>query len=124
MKRLIFLAIIAFAAWYGYKHYDQVMHPQPRHEAVIRNDTGNTIVRMRLTVGGHTYVKEELPTGQTATFPFTVDHDSQFDLVWEFDTNTSVGHWTGGLVAPGPLVARHSMTIRGDGGVIFGSSAL
>lgn len=124
MKRLVLLALLAFVGWYGYKHYDQLMHPRPRHEAVIRNDSGGKLVRIRLTVGNHTYVKEELANGESATFPFTVDRDSQFVLLWEYDTNTSVGNWTGGLVAPGPIVARHTMTIRDDGGVVFGSSNL
>ena len=124
MKRLVILAVLVFVCWYGYKHYDQLMHPQPRHEAIIRNDSGVKLVRIRLTVGGHTYVKEELANHASATFPFTVDHDSQFDLTWEYDTNTIVGHWTGGLVAPGPIVARHTMTIRDDGGVVFGAANL
>ena len=124
MKRLIILAILAFAGWYGYHHYDQLVHPEPHHQAVIRNDTGGKLLRIRLTVGGHTYVKEELATGDSATFPFTVERDSPFDLVWENDANTIIGHWTGGLVAPGPIVARHTMTIRADGGVLFGSQNL
>ena len=124
MKRLVILVIAVFVCWYGYKHYDQVMHPQPRHEAVIQNDCGIKLVRIRLTVGGHTYVKEELATSEAVTFPFTIDQDSQFDLVWEYETNTTVGHWTGGLVAPGPIVARHTMTIRDDGGVVFASTNL
>ena len=124
MKRLVVLAIIAFAGWYGYKHYDQLLHPQPRHQAVVRNESGGKLVRVRLTVGGHTYVKEEMANHESATFPFTVDRDSPFDLVWEYDTNTSTGHWTGGLVAPGPIVARHTMTIQDGGGVVFESQNL
>ena len=116
MKRLIIFAIVAFAVWYGYKHYDQLLHPQPRHIAVIRNESGTKLVRIRLTVGGHTYVKEELATGAAAEIPFVVDSESEFDLVWEYDTNMSTGHWTGGLVTKGPLVGRHILTIQ-EGGV-------
>ncbi len=119
MKRLIILAVLAFAGWYGWNHYEQVFSPQPRHFAVIRNDSGEKIVRLRLTVGGHTYVKEELADGQTATFPFVVDGDSQFNLVWEYDANMLTGNWTGGLVAKGPLVGRHVMTIREGRGVVY-----
>ena len=121
MQRLILLAVFVFAGGYGWKHYDALLHPAPRHEAVVRNDSGEKLVRIRLTVGGHTYVKEELATGATVAFPFTVTTDSKFDLVWEYDTNTMVGHWTGGLVAKGPLVARHTLTIRTGGGVVFES---
>ena len=119
MKRLIVLGIFVFAAWYGWKHQDSLRHPEPHHQAMIRNDTGEKLVRIRLTVGGHTYVKKELFPAQSATIPFAVNSDSKFDLVWEFETNTVSGHWTGGLVTKGPLIARHTMTIRAGGGVIF-----
>lgn len=124
MKRLIIFAVVAFAAWYGWKHYDQLLHPQPRHEAVIRNDTGEKLVRVRLTVGGHTYVKEQLANGETATFPFVVDSDSEFDLVWDYDANMKTGHWTGGLVTKGPIVGRHTLTIQEGGGVVLEGQAL
>lgn len=124
MKRLILLAIFAFAAWYGWHHYQALLHPEPRHEAVVRNGTTEKLVRVRLTVGDHTYVKEELAAGASVTFPFTVSSDSNLDLTWEFETNTTTGHWTGGLVAKGPIVARHTLTIRDGGGVILESSKL
>ncbi len=119
MKRLVILAVLVIAVWYGWHHYDELIHPRPRHQAVVVNQTGQKIVRLRLTVGGTTFVKEELPTGQSVTFPFVVDADSPFELVWEYDTNTSTGHWTGGLVAKGPLVSRHTLTIHEDGGVVL-----
>ena len=67
MQRLILLAVFVFAGWYGWKHYDALLHPAPRHEAVVRNDSGEKLVRIRLTVGGHTYVKEELDTRATVS---------------------------------------------------------
>ena len=124
MKNIILFVLFAIAAWYGWNHYQALLHPEPRHEAVIRNATGENLVRVRLTVGEHTYVKEELAKDQSATFPFTVQSDSPFDLMWEFESNTVVGHWTGGLVTKGPLVARHTLTIREGGGVILDSQDL
>ena len=121
MKNLILFVLFAATAWYGWNHYQALLHPEPRHEAVIRNATSENLVRVRLTVGEHTYVKEELAKDQSVTFPFTVQSDSKFDLNWEFETNMVVGHWTGGLVTKGPLVARHIMTIREGTGVIFES---
>lgn len=119
MKRLVILALLAFAGWYGWKHYDQLLHPMPKHQAVIKNDTGTKLVRVRLTVGGHTYVKEEIANGESAAIPFTVDSDSPFELTWEFESNTQTGHWTGGLVTKGPLIAKHIMTIQDNGGVVM-----
>ena len=124
MKRLLLLALLAFAGWYGWKHYDQVLHPRPHHEAVVHNESGEKLVRVRLTVGRQTFVKEELPDGESATFPFTVDADSPFDLSWEYDTKQGEQHWSGGLVAKGPIIARHTMTIRPSGGVIIESQNL
>lgn len=124
MTRFILLIIIAVAVWYGWKHYDQLLHPQPKHLAVIRNDSGEKLVRIRLTVGGHTYVKEELANGESATIPFVVDSDSEFDLVWEYDTNTKTGHWAGGMVTRGPLVGRHTLTIQEGGGVVMEGQGL
>ena len=124
MKRLIILALLVAAGWYGWKHYDELMHPQPHHMAVIRNGTGEKLVRIRLTVGGHTYVKEELANGESVTFPFLVDSDSPFQLVWEYESQPAESRWTGGLVAKGPLVARHTMTIHSGGGVVLESQRL
>jgi hypothetical protein len=124
MKRLVFLVLFAFAVWYGWKHYPQLLHPQPRHEAVVRNHTGLKITRLRLNVGGHTYVKEELPANEDVHFPFVVDSESPIVLDWEYESNTSVGHWTGGSVSKGPLVARHVLTIDDGGGVVLESEPL
>jgi len=124
VKRLIVLALIAFAGWYGWKHYSALLHPQAKHEAIVRNRTGIKIVRLRLTVGGHTYVKEELPADQSAAFAFIVDTESPFGLEWEYDTNTTVGHWSGGFAAKGPIVARHIMTIDDGGGVVLESEPM
>lgn len=124
MKKFIVFVLFAVSAWYGWHHYKALLHPEPRHEAVIRNATRENLVRVRLTVGEHTYVKEELPKDQSVTFPFTVQSDSNFDLNWEFETNVVVGHWTGGLVTKGPMVSRHILTIREGGGVILESQGL
>lgn len=124
MKRLIIFAIVAVAVWYGWKHYDQLLHPRQKHEAVIKNDTGLKIVRLKLTVGGHTYAKEELANGESATIPFVVDTDSEFDLTWDYDTNMSTGHWSGGLVTKGPIVGRHTFTIQEGGGVVMEGEAI
>ncbi len=121
MKRLIVLVVLAIAGWYGWHHYNDILHPRPRHQAIVHNESGLKLVRVRLTVGGRTFVKEELANGETATFPFVVDSDSPFELLWEYDTNTSQGHWSGGLASQGPIVARHTMTIGEGGGVVYES---
>lgn len=119
MKRLIILAVIAYAGWYGWNHRDLLLKRGPAHHAVVRNDTGETIVRLRVSVGGQTFVKDELDDGQTVDFPFRVNNDSSFEVTWEWDSRQGEGHWTGGTVTAGPVTFRHILTLRPGPGVIY-----
>lgn len=121
MKKLVILAIVVVAAWTAWKRYPELMERTPSHEAVIENRADDAIVSLRLTVGGKTMVKEELATGAKATFPFRVDRDSDFRLLWEWKSRQGESHWTGGYVTAGPIVARHMFVIDDDGGVILRS---
>jgi hypothetical protein len=124
MKRLLFLVLVAAVGWYGWHHYKDIMTKTPRHQAVIKNASGETVIRIRLTVGGQTFVREELANGESATFDFAVNQDSHFKLDWEYAANPNEGHWTGGTVTKGPLVARHLMTIRPDRGIVYETTNL
>ena len=119
MKKLIILAIVALAIWYGWKHYPDVFSRHPSHEAVVENRTGTGLSRVRLTVDGQTFVKEDLPDGANAVFPFRVSRDASFQLAWEWTSRQGEGSWSGGMVPRGPMVQRHVMTVDGDGGVIY-----
>src|SRR5262245_2409181 len=123
MKRFIFLLIFALAAWYGWKRWPDLVTHTPSHEAVIENDTGLTMVRIRLTVDGQTFVKEELPNEQQARIPFKVAHDSSFELNWGWKEKMGERRWRGGMIPRGPMVQRHRMQVDGDGGVIYTASA-
>lgn len=119
MKRLLFLILIAAAAWYGYKNYPQLMNRAPGHSAVIANQTGQAITRLRFTADGQTQVKERLGPGESANFAFKVNNDSEIRLEWEWESRLGERNWTGGRVAKGPLLARHEMAIVGDGDVNY-----
>ena len=121
MGRLIVLVLLIAAIWYGYKHYPEVMKRGPSHEAVIVNATSNPAVRIRLLVGGQTFVKESLGPDQKVAFPFKVNDDATFELIWEWDSSTGERHWRGGNVFKGPIVARHTLTIQDDDGVVYQS---
>ena len=120
MKRLVLLALIAFAAWYGWKHYRSLLlERRPMHEAVVENQTGVGLTRVRLTVDGQTFVREELPDKGRASFPFRVGRDAAFRLVWQWSDRTTENTWNGGMVAVGPMVQRHVMVIGSDAGVLY-----
>ena len=90
MKKLVLLALIAFAAWYGWKHYKSLLlERRPMHEAVVENQTGVGLTRVRLTVDGQTFVREELPDKGRASFPFRVGRDAAFRLVWQWSDRTT-----------------------------------
>jgi hypothetical protein len=119
MKRILILALIAVAAWYAWKNWPTLLRRMPGHDAVVQNQSDRTMTRVRLTVGGQTFVKEELPNDQKVTFTFRVDRDSDFELTWEWKEALGERHWRGGLVPKGPMVQRHGFVVDGDGEVTY-----
>lgn len=119
MKKLLVLVLVVAAAWYGWKNYPSLVERRPSHEAVIENATGIAIIRVRLTVDGQTFVKEELADGAKAVFPFRVNNDASFNLTWEWDGRPGENAWSGGMVPKGPMVQRHVMTIDSEAGVLY-----
>jgi hypothetical protein len=119
MKKLVVLAVLAGVIWYGWKHYPELMQHRPSHEAVIQNSTGSGLQRVRLTVDGQTFVKEELADGAEAVFPFRVSKDASFELVWQWSNRLGENNWSGGMVPKGPMVQRHIMVIDADAGVLY-----
>jgi len=119
MKRLFFFLLVVLAAWYGWKHYPDILNRTPSHEAVVVNNTGHTLERVRVTVDGQTFVKETLADNDRVVFPFKVNHDASFELVWQWADKMGEMRWTGGMVPRGPMVQRHIMTIDGNGEVIY-----
>lgn len=121
MKKLIFLAIIAAAAWYGWKNWPAITQRIPGHEAVIVNHSGGDMARVRLTVDGQTFVKETLADGAEVRFEFKVSDDASFRLDWQLPQGRGEQTWSGGMVPKGPLTQRHRITVDGDGGVLIHS---
>ena len=119
MKNLIIFGLVVLAAWYGWKHYPELMHKQPGHDAVIENRTGRNLERVRLTVDGQTFVKEKLADDATAVIPFKVTNDATFQLTWEYEGQAGEQNWSGGSVPRGPMLQRHIFTIDNDGAVFY-----
>jgi len=123
MKNLVLLVFIAAVAWFGWKQLPGLFEKRPAHEAVIHNATGSTLTRVRLTVDGQTFVKESLPDGESAVFPFRVSKDASFELTWQWADRIAENRWSGGMVAVGPMIQRHTMTIDADAGVLYNPTA-
>lgn len=119
MKKLLLLVIVAAVAWFGWKQLPTLFERRPAHEAVVQNDTGSGLTRVRVVVDGQTFVKEALPSGEAAVFPFRVGRDASFDVTWQWADRVGENHWSGGMVAVGPMVQRHTMTIDADAGVLY-----
>lgn len=119
MKKLLFLVFVAAVAWFGWKQLPTLFERRPAHEAVVQNSTGAGLTRVRVVVDGQTFVKETLPDGESAVFPFRVGRDASFELTWQWTDRIGEQSWSGGMVAVGPMVQRHTMTIYGDAGVLY-----
>ena len=122
MNRLIFLLLLVIAGWWGWKHGPALFKRTASHEAVVENATGGTMERVRVKVGGQTFVKEELANAQRAVFPFKVASDASFELEWEWKDRLGERRWRGGMVPRGPMVQRHLMQVDADGGVVYTAS--
>ena len=121
MKQLLFLALLVAAGWYGWTHYQGLFQRRPSHQAVIVNQTGQELDRIRLKVDGQTLVKETLAAGETAWLPFRVNRDSAFELVWQIRGEDRT--WSGGMVSAGPMAQSHSFTSGEDNQVMYRAEA-
>jgi hypothetical protein len=123
MKKFLLLLIVVAVAWFGWKRLPALMERRPSHEAVVENATGVGLTRVRLVVDGQSFVKETLPDGEKAVFPFRVGRDASFELTWQWADRVGENSWSGGMVTPGPMVQRHTMTIDPDAGVLYRAAA-
>jgi len=123
MKQLLFIALIAFAAWYGYHHYKELQQQGPA-QVVAVNHTGHRMERLRISVGDNTVVVESLENGATAQQPFKCEHDGPFNLTWQLGDVLGERSWNGGIYAHGPLVLAHTFDFREGDGVIYSSQKL
>jgi hypothetical protein len=114
MKRLLVFALIAFAAWYGWKHYAD-LRSLPVSEVVIQNESGKGLDRVRMTVEGKTEVREHMDAGANVTVPFNVRSGGPLQLKWQFERTEVDKNWNGGMVTPGPIPMRHHLQVLPDG---------
>jgi hypothetical protein len=118
MKRLLLLILFAVALWYAWQHWGELVNKRSGHEAVVENISGRELTRVRLSVGGQTFVKESIPDGEEAVFPFRVNADATFNLTWRFADASNEQSWSGGMVPRGPMLQR-LMTVDADGAILY-----
>ena len=120
MKRLIIFLLLVAAAWYGWKHYPELLNRMPGNKAIIVNNTGHEMSRVRLSAGSQSVgVKETIPDQGRAEFTFKVAQDASFTLDWQYTDKIGEQHWTGGSVTHGPVVQKCTFTVDADNQVIF-----
>lgn len=120
MKRLILFAIIVAAAWYGWKHHDE-LRSRGTHELVLVNHSGLAIARIRVGIADDAWAVETLADGATATVPVRCEKDGTFDVSWQVPSKGGDRHWVGGVFTHGPLLMRHRFEFVDGDGVIWSS---
>jgi hypothetical protein len=120
MKKLFFLALLAFAGWYGWNHRDTLFQRKAGHEAVVENHTGQAIQRVRVVVDGQTLVRQDpLEDGASVTLPFQIANDSDFQVTFLWVSRPGEMTWRGGSIARGPMLQRHVFQVMEDGSVLY-----
>jgi hypothetical protein len=123
MKRLLLLALIAAAAWYGWKNHD-AWRANGAHELVAVNRSGRAIERIRINIGDQAFAIESVEDGATYKLPLRCEHDGMFRIVWDVRGRDGEKHWEGGSFNHGPLLMRHRFEFTTGDGVIWSSERL
>lgn len=114
MKKLLFLAILVFAGWYGWNHREALFGGNDTSEAVVLNTGTRAMLRVRLTVGGKTQVREVIEPDAKATFVFTLARESDFHLKWDWRGLEGAPQWSGGEAIAAPTRQRCTLQVYDD----------
>jgi hypothetical protein len=120
MKRLLLFALVAAAAWYGWKDHDQ-WRSRGSHELIAINRSGQAIERLRIHIGDQSFAIETIENGATQRLPLRCEHDGVFKLVWNVRGTDGEKHWEGGGFSHGPVLMRHRFEFTSGNGVIWSS---
>lgn len=122
MKRLLLLAILGAALYWGYtKNWD--FGRPAGNEAVLVNRSGRDLDRIRLTIGGETLVREALADGERASLTFRQQRDGAFRLVWHAKGVVGERTWSGGHLVGGPAPSVHTFEFDAQHGVVWFAKA-
>ena len=120
LKKLMFLALLVAAVWYGSKHYRTLM-PAKSGDVEVVNHSGRGVDRLRISVNSQTVVIETLEDGATARVAFQPQSDGMFLLTWVVRGMQGVPTWSGGSATAGPELKTHRFEFRENAGVIWSS---
>jgi hypothetical protein len=120
LKKLVFLAIVVAAVWYGSKHYQTLM-PTKSGDIEVVNHSGRGVDRLRISVNNQTIVIESLEDGATTKVPFQPKSDGMFTLIWVARGLQGEPTWSGGNASAGPELKTHKFEFRENAGVIWSS---
>jgi hypothetical protein len=123
VKRLLLVALVAFAAWYGWNHY-ATLRQAGAHQVVVVNHSGQAIERLRIRVADRGLVVETLENDAQAKLPLRCERDGAFTLVWQVRGRMGEQEWTGGQFVRGPILLLHRFEFRDQDGVIWSSERL
>lgn len=120
MKRLLFFALVVFAAWYGWHHYSELRR-LGSHDVDVVNRSGHAIERLRIVAGDQVVVVETLEDGAETHRPLRTTRDGVFSADWSFHGVMGDRQWSGGSFSRGPVLMAYRFEFRDNGGVIWSS---
>jgi hypothetical protein len=123
MKRLLLIALVIAAAWYGWKHQDE-LRSRGTHEIVALNHSGKAIERLRFSVAGTRLAMEVIEDGASEVLPLRCEQDGAFELHWNVRGRDGEPSWRGGSFNHGPVLMRHRFEFTPGDGVIWSSERI
>jgi hypothetical protein len=123
MMRLLVIALLIYAAWFGWTRHDR-WRERGSDELVFRNRTGQTLERMRVHVADEGWAIERLAPDTTVKLPVRCDKDGSFQLEWRVQGRDGEKQWQGGDFTHGPIRMRHRFELLSNDGVVWSEERL
>lgn len=122
MGKLLWFALLAVAAWYGWNHWRE-LRGVPADEIVVVNHSGTTLERVRVGVGNDVAVIEVVEDGAEQRREWRGRSAGAFFVHWKHG-RVGEREWRGGTFSPAATPQLHRFEIQSDGGVTMASERL
>ena len=117
MSRLIWFALFAVAAWYGWNHKDSI-GGTPSDEIVVVNHCGAGIERLRIGVGADVVVFESVEDGSEQRRPWRGHSQGSFTATWNQRGRLGELNWTGSGLKPSGTTFVHRFEFKPEAKII------